>query len=317
MSRITPLLPRRRRCIAFSTLAQYAQGLTPTPISLSCHWNTQPPTHAQLKKASEFFRHASTEFLWSKENFKDMPFGDSFGESPEVCFLGRSNVGKSSLLNSLLCRRIAFTSSKPGRTKLMSAFAVNPKPDEGTERLIVMDLPGYGKGGRAEWGQQIIKYLEKRRQLKRAFLLVDAEHGLKNSDRQMLNVFRDVNVPFQVILSKADKLMAPRDREGCLDSQRLGQVITDVKQALCRDGLNEGSAVGEIIACSSEKWMHGRRLGINEVRFAALRAAGLDYREDKRRPHPSEIVTYDQLFPVAAVAQDRNFSATHNPRPVK
>ncbi|SZF00806.1 unnamed protein product [Blumeria hordei] len=284
----------------FSTVAQHAQAAA--PISLACHWTTPPPTQAQLKHASAFFRHASTEFLWSKENFKDMPFGDRFGERAEVCFLGRSNVGKSSLLNTLLCRRIAFTSSKPGRTKLMSAFAVDPSADEATEPLIVMDLPGYGRGGRAEWGQQIIKYLEKRRQLTRAFLLVDAEHGLKTSDRQMLDVLRAVAVPFQVILSKADKLMAPRHREPSLDSQRLGHVITDVKQAICRDGLNEGSAVGEIIACSSELWMHGRRLGINEVRFAVLRAAGLHHREAKPRPHPSKILTYDQLFPLAAAA---------------
>jgi len=135
-----------------------------------------------------------------------------FGDSPEVCFLGRSNVGKSSLLNALLCRNIAYTSSKPGRTKLMNAFAVGGSEDNGKNRLVVLDMPGYGKGGRPQWGTQIMKYLEKRKQLRRTFLLIDAEHGVKTSDRQLLALIKDIAIPYQVILSKADKIVFPGSR---------------------------------------------------------------------------------------------------------
>ncbi|KAI0996326.1 hypothetical protein K3495_g11855 [Podosphaera aphanis] len=268
----------------------------PRCSSFSHHWNTVPPTPYQLMKAAEFFQRASTEFLWSKENFKDMPFGKDFGESPEVCFLGRSNVGKSSLLNTLLCKRLAYTSSKPGRTKLMSAFAVKGSTGGDMNRLIVIDLPGYGKGGRAEWGQQIIKYLENRRQFKRAFLLIDAEHGLKKTDIQMLELLEQIGASYQVILSKADKIL-PANIETTSNSGRLQQVINEIKQTLCMEIQNQGPAVGEIIPCSSTKWLLGRRFGINELRFAVLRAADMEYRDTKPAVNPAEIITYDELFP--------------------
>jgi GTP-binding protein len=176
--------------------------------ALSYHWDTTEPTPSQLAHASEFFTLQPPKFLWSAEKFKTMDFGGS----PEVCFLGRSNVGKSSLLNALLCRKIAHTSSKPGRTRLMNAFAVGGPEDNGTNRLVVLDMPGYGKGGRAEWGKEVLKYLGKRRQLKRAFLLVDSEHGIKNSDRQLLALFKEHSVPHQIVMSKADRVISPDNR---------------------------------------------------------------------------------------------------------
>src|ERR1700712_3366794 len=72
---------------------------------LSYHWDTTPPSLHQMKHAAMFFQNKAPKFLWSAEKFKTMEFGHD--ESPEVCFLGRSNVGKSSLLNALLCARVA------------------------------------------------------------------------------------------------------------------------------------------------------------------------------------------------------------------
>jgi len=79
----------------------------------------------------------------------------------------------------------------------------------GTGGCVVLDMPGYGGGSREEWGAEILKVLENRKQLRRAFLLVDAEHGLKSSDISLLLHLRQQGVPHQVILSKADKLLYP------------------------------------------------------------------------------------------------------------
>jgi GTP-binding protein len=224
-----------------------------------------------------------------------------FGDSPEVCFLGRSNVGKSSLLNALLCRNIAHTSSKPGRTKLMNAFAVGGSEDNGRNRLVVLDMPGYGKGGRPEWGTQIMKYLEKRKKLKRTFLLIDAEHGVKTSDKQLLALIKEIGVPYQVVLSKADKIVFPGSRTPSPEAlearlSELRRTMESVKEAIQPDSEDDGGAVGEVIACSSEKWIEGKRMGIDAVRFAMLQAAGLEYRPKISFAKPVEIVSHDDIF---------------------
>jgi GTP-binding protein len=265
--------------------------------ALSYHWDTLPPTPIQLSHAGKFFKVQPPAFLWSAEKFKTMDFGDS----PEVCFLGRSNVGKSSLLNALLCRNIAYTSSKPGRTKLMNAFAVGGSEDNGKNRLVVLDMPGYGKGGRPQWGTQIMKYLEKRKQLRRTFLLIDAEHGVKTSDRQLLALIKDIAIPYQVILSKADKIVFPGSRtpgSEALEARlsELRRTMESVKKAVQPNSEDDGGAVGEVIACSSEKWIKGKRMGIDAVRFAMLRAAGLEYRPKIHLAKPVEIVPHEEIF---------------------
>ena len=265
--------------------------------SLSYHWDTLPPTPEQLLHASKFFQKQPPEFLWSAPKFHSM----SFGDSPEVCFLGRSNVGKSSLLNVLLGKKIAHTSSKPGRTKMMNAFAVGGPQDHGKNRLVVLDMPGYGKGGRAEWGEEVLKYLGKRKQLVRAFLLVDAEHGVKESDKQLLGLFKEQEVPYQVILSKVDRILFPGSRmpsQGALESRfsDLRRTMEIVKGVVQSDTEDDGGAVGEVIACSSEKWVEGKRMGIDAVRFAMLRAAGLEYLPKVKLATPQEIVPYEEIF---------------------
>jgi GTP-binding protein len=266
------------------------------PGALSYHWDTLKPSLSQLAHASRFFGLQPPKFLWSAEKFKTMDFGGS----PEVCFLGRSNVGKSSLLNALLCRKIAHTSSKPGRTRLMNAFAVGGPEDNGTNRLVVLDMPGYGKGGRAEWGKEVLKYLGKRRQLKRAFLLVDSEHGIKNSDRQLLALFKEHSVPHQIIMSKADRVVLPDNRTASPEVlafrlSALRKTMESVKDEVEPDPEGEIHATGEVIACSSEKWIAGKRMGIDAVRFAMLRAAGLELKQKVNLAKPTEIVSFDEL----------------------
>jgi GTP-binding protein len=127
---------------------------------------------------------------------------------PEICFAGRSNVGKSSLINALTGRRtLARTSNTPGRTQQLIFFDLGA-------RLRLVDMPGYGyaevpKEVREAWTAVIKGFLRGRVPLKRALVLVDARHGLKDSDKEMMKLLDGSGVAFQMVLTKADKLKPP------------------------------------------------------------------------------------------------------------
>ncbi len=120
---------------------------------LSYHWDTTPPSAPQLTDANAFFLRHPPTFLSSDSKFRTL----AVASAPEVAFLGRSNVGKSTLLNAVLGRKLCHTSGKPGRTRTMNAVGVHGG------RLVVLDMPGHGHGSREEWGREILKYLGKRK----------------------------------------------------------------------------------------------------------------------------------------------------------
>ncbi len=126
---------------------------------------------------------------------------------PEIAFAGRSNVGKSSLINALTGRRaLARTSRTPGRTRQLNFFSLGG-------RLMIADLPGYGyasasKAEAASWGRLIGAYLGGRPGLARCCLLVDARHGLKPGDLTMMERLDRAGVVYQIVLTKADKTSA-------------------------------------------------------------------------------------------------------------
>ena len=125
-------------------------------------------------------------------------------EGDEVAFAGRSNVGKSSLLNALTGHnQLARTSRTPGRTQQINFFALGGK-------MGLVDLPGYGyarasKRDIAAWTGLVRDYLRGRVNLRRVFILVDSRHGLKSSDEETMAMLNQAAVPYQVVLTKADK----------------------------------------------------------------------------------------------------------------
>lgn len=127
----------------------------------------------------------------------------------EVAFCGRSNVGKSSLLNALTGRKtLARTSNTPGRTREVNYFVLPAGHPAG---VYLVDLPGYGyakapKTQVAAWTRLTMAYLRGRASLRRAFLLIDARHGLKSSDEEAMAMFDEAAVSYQIVLTKADKL---------------------------------------------------------------------------------------------------------------
>jgi len=133
------------------------------------------------------------------------PGGGPAPHGPEVAIAGRSNVGKSSLLNTLLGRRgLARTSATPGRTRQINYFLVN-------ERFVVADLPGYGfavgsEAERRSWGPLVEGYLRERPTLRGVALLIDARRGAEEEEDQLLEFLAHVGLPAAVVATKLDKL---------------------------------------------------------------------------------------------------------------
>ena len=174
---------------------------------------------------------------------------------PEVAFAGRSNVGKSSLINALVGQKhLARASNEPGRTREVNFFVVDG-------RLRLVDLPGYGwaraaKGEVKKFQALGRDYLRGRPNLRRAYLLIDARHGLKDVDEEPMAAFDKAAVSYQVILTKADKLK-PAEVEAV-------RARTEAQIA------KRPAAFPGVIATSSEKGT-----GLPELRAAIARACGI------------------------------------------
>lgn len=143
----------------------------------------------------------SAEFLISNTDYKKGPLDGK----PEYAFIGRSNVGKSSLINMLTNRKgLAMTSSKPGKTTLINHFVIN-------DEWYLVDLPGYGyaqrsKEGKAQITKVIEEYIRKREQLTSLFVLIDSRHEPQKIDLEFIHWLGEEEVPFSIVFTKADKL---------------------------------------------------------------------------------------------------------------
>jgi GTP-binding protein len=156
----------------------------------------------------------------------------------EVCFAGRSNVGKSSLINALTGRNaLARASNTPGRTREINYFALG-------ERFYLVDLPGYGFAKAPvdmvrRWQALLRAYLAGRPTLRRAFVLIDSRHGIKPPDAEIMALLGQAAVTFQVVMTKADKPGAAE----------LGRTVSAVRARLA----SEPAAYPEIVLTSAEK----------------------------------------------------------------
>ena len=153
--------PQRRPASSANYVNNSYPAPSISPLTVAHYWDTAVPSPTQLLAAERFFNRPTPTLLYSCTEFRNV----KLSSLPEVAFLGRSNVGKSSLLNTLMGRKICHTSSKPGRTRSMNFFAVGGEDGMGNPgKVVLLDMPGYGKGSREEWGKEILKYLAGRKQ---------------------------------------------------------------------------------------------------------------------------------------------------------
>ncbi len=187
-----------------------------------------------LREAGRKMFAGETDFVKGVVAMDGLPDADR----PEVCFAGRSNVGKSSLINALTGRKgLARASNTPGRTQEINYFTVG-------ESHFLVDLPGYGYANAPipvveKWQRLLKNYLRGRVTLRRAFVLVDARHGIKAVDEEIMALLSSAAVTFQVVMTKTDKL-----KKGDLD-----KVLAQVRGKLQAFP----SAFPELVLTSSEK----------------------------------------------------------------
>lgn len=193
-------------------------------------------------------------FLRGVTKVEDMP---PSSHGVEVAFAGRSNVGKSSLINALTGQNgLARTSNTPGRTQELNLFA-----PEAAAGLLVVDMPGYGYAEAPKdkvdlWNKLIRDYLRGRVNLRRVFVLVDARHGLKKNDEEVMDLLDKSAVSYQVVLTKIDKL----------GPGKVEPLLKATMEAIRK----RPASYPELIATSSEKG-----IGITDLRMAIDRL--LDY----------------------------------------
>lgn len=206
-----------------------------------------PLTAEEIEAGRRLFTLAWT-FARGSPDLNHLPPDDR----PEIAFAGRSNVGKSTLINALVGQtHLARPSNTPGRTQELNFFTL---PDD---RLFLVDMPGYGyaeapKGKVAAWNRVLRGYLSGRRTLLRVFVLIDARHGIKEADAGILKLLDTAAVSYQAVLTKGDKI----------SRTALEKVTAETRAELSK----HPAAYPEILVTSAEKGM-----GIEELRASIVR----------------------------------------------
>ena len=201
----------------------------------------EPYSAEQLAQGDALFR-STTSFMLGVASLEQLPLT----ELNEVAFAGRSNVGKSSLINAVTAQKgLAKTSNTPGRTQQLNYFNVDDK-------ILLVDLPGYGYAQAPEklvkqWQKLIMTYLQGRVNLKRVFVLIDSRHGIKKVDEEIMDMLDKAAVTYQIILTKTDKIT----------SSALARVINETSQKIS----SRAAAYVRVLTTSSEK-----NIGIDAVR---------------------------------------------------
>ncbi|KAK3952279.1 hypothetical protein QBC32DRAFT_341830 [Pseudoneurospora amorphoporcata] len=338
------------------------------------------PTPNSLFAATHIFTCQKPYFMYAAPRFLNFPVNTHV---PEVCILGRSNVGKSTLINALSgaagaaagrahgleARRAgrAITSAHAGSTKTMNAYGFGPPPkvappkkeaepeEQGetriksrserreektkfskerkpTNQLILVDMPGYGFNSQSEWGKEIIKYLEKRKMLKGAVVLIDSVAGVKKDDRAVLGMLRDAGVRTTIILTKADKIDSMEEYHQGAGKERekgsIGDMCVKVWEEL-RKIEEESLTWVEGKGWERELWVTGAGdprnagLGIAGARLAIAKMAGLVRDEralaDEEAPELGSVVTKpaptaSKIIPFDQIVWATPHQGTTNPK---
>lgn len=193
------------------------------------------------------------EFLFGAHAYSQIPQSSQ----PEIAFIGASNVGKSSLINAIVNKKLAIVSTTPGRTRQLNFFKVADGFTQSfSEGFVLVDMPGYGFAKASakhseHWQKTALEYLMKRPNLKRLYLLIDPIKGLKEADRDMINMLNAVAVSFQIVLTKSDKL----------NRAELAKAEEKIKKEL----LSWPAAHPQILATSSSKGY-----GVNDVQDSII-----------------------------------------------
>lgn len=248
------------------------------------------PDIAQINKTNQFYNKAKVKFEWGvsdfklipseivKEKFKDrdvqqrsssnnkrfpgktsIPF-QLINALPEITFLGRSNAGKSTILNNLITQldrkelnQEARMSNKPGFTKTLNCFNIGNK-----FRLI--DTPGYGFGSRNIQGDMTMQFIEHREELVRCYVLISASQGFTNLDLQIINYLKDIGRPFEIIFTKMDKM------------RNIEKLLEEIEQS----GIRSFPTLPRLIFTNSATSKYcPKRYGITELRHIILENCGL------------------------------------------
>ena len=197
-------------------------------------------SEAEIRAANALFKQG-TRFVLGVAGLEQLPLS----EWPEVAFAGRSNVGKSSIINAITGQKgLAKTSNTPGRTQQLNYFSL-------ADILYLVDLPGYGYAQAPEalvkkWQRLIFTYLQGRANLKRVFLLIDSRHGIKKVDSEIMDMLDKAAVTYQIVLTKIDKISSKELQDTLLKTEK--------------EVANHAAAFTRVLCTSSEK-----NLGIAEL----------------------------------------------------
>jgi GTP-binding protein len=200
------------------------------------------PDNTLLKRGRILFAQ-ECKFIRPVKIFADLPPM----KRAEIAFAGRSNVGKSSLINALTNRKtLARVSNTPGRTREINLFDLGA-------RLTIADLPGYGfarvsKSVSAEWRRLIEAYLRGRPQLRRVCLLIDARHGAQPNDRDMMAMLDGAAASFLLVLTKIDKLKMSEREQAINDAERLAGEYTAAHPDVIATSAETGEGIPELRA---------------------------------------------------------------------